>query len=376
MYMAQSLSELCNNKDCRLIKGHKGGHNRFPTTAWGFMNKKDKNKIVKAGFATPRGGEKGAYQNHVVRSNKVIIPFEKLRVTDLSLYKDGYVIKLSPEQYFKSKFTPKDEFTKSDSSIKVGENAFILYRSYESFEKYPPLKEWFIRYLEKEGSKVEKRGKEVEDKGHYVLRLPTLGSKNKKFEGYPQGLFAIEYADKETNYLCKCVLAWLVIHTEGSPYTSTQADHLQAILKKEKLLDQRQFEFRGVLSHGLSCCPLCLEILNYRELHEIIGFEEIEALENAGIQVPGATRSTIVNLFHLEPLTYDSIKHIPVNMAWGHAICNTKLGQRRCVSLSELKKLDLKVGIIRPEGIETFGWISEDKKFIRGPNGSVWIQIN
>jgi len=34
------------------------------------------------------------------------------------------------------------------------------------------------------------------------------------------------------------------------------------------------------------------------------------------------------------------------------------------------------VGIIRPDGIETFGWISEDFQIIRSPKGAVWIQLH
>ena len=90
-----------------------------------------------------------------------------------------------------------------------------------------------------------------------------------------------------------------------------------------------------------------------------------------------ATRSTTVNLFHLEPLLYsDRIAHTPINVAWGHHHCNTALGQRRCRSLAELIELDLKVGIITPEGIETFGWIADDYEMIRSPLGAVWIRIS
>jgi hypothetical protein len=38
--------------------------------------------------------------------------------------------------------------------------------------------------------------------------------------------------------------------------------------------------------------------------------------------------------------------------------------------------MDRKVGIIREEGVETFGWISDDWQMIRSPNGAVWIQLN
>jgi hypothetical protein len=104
-------------------------------------------------------------------------------------------------------------------------------------------------------------------------------------------------------------------------------------------------------------------------------YEASAGTENAAEQVEGATRSTIVNLFHLLPLKYDSIIHIPQNIAWGHHDCNTKLGQRLCYSLAELQEMDWKVGVIKPEGIETFGWISTDFLMIRSPLGAVWIQI-
>jgi len=214
------------------------------------------------------------------------------------------------------------------------------------------------------------------DVGHYVLRIPSLGPIKGIVNGSPQGLFAPEYADEEINYLCKCVLAWLIIHTEGSPYTTIQAKHLKSILKNEDLLDSEKFEFLGILRHGLCCCPLCLKIIKYNELHQMVDFEDVLSLENAGIQIAGATRSTIINLFHLEPFNYSSIVHIPKNVAWGHAVCNTRLGQRRCFSLAELQNMNLKIGIIHDKGIETFGWISKDYKFIRGPKGAVWIQVS
>lgn len=373
---ANKLPELCGIEGCRLLAGHKGKHNQYPTSAWGFLAKKDRNKITKAGFATPRGGSKGAYQNHVVRSNRVIIPFEKLGATNLSNFKDGYVIRLFPEQYFKSKGVPKDMFCEENSKIIVGENAFVLYRTHEYFEKYPPLKGWIVCHLEKNGKKVDKRGKDIKDVGHYVLRISSLGPKKGIEKGPPQGLFATEYADEEINYLCKCVLALLIIHTRGSPYNTSQASHLLSILNEEKLLNYNDLEYKGILRNGLCCCPLCLKIIDYNQLHDMLSLEEATALENAGIQVKGATRSTIANLFHLEPLVYESIKHVPTNVAWGHAVCNTALGQRECPSLSRLKDLDLKVGIIKEGGIETFGWISDDRRFIRGPNGEAWIQIS
>ena len=38
--------------------------------------------------------------------------------------------------------------------------------------------------------------------------------------------------------------------------------------------------------------------------------------------------------------------------------------------------MNLKVGILREEGIDTIGWISEDYSMIRSPMGAVWIQLS
>src|SRR6266699_6513794 len=98
--MTTDLPSICGEDGCRRLRGHLGNHNRRPTEAWAFLQEKDKNKLVKAGFATPRGGAKGGYQNHVGRSSQVVIPYERIEDVDLALYQEGYVIRLLPEQYF------------------------------------------------------------------------------------------------------------------------------------------------------------------------------------------------------------------------------------------------------------------------------------
>lgn len=372
-----NLPALCGVDGCRRLQGHRGEHDKYPTEAWGFLADKDKDKLTKAGFATPRGGAKGAYQNHVARHNKVIIPFERLRDVKVENYPDGYVVRLLPDQFFAEAKKPRPEFLTKKPPVTVGKDAFVLYRTYDDVNRFPPLPEWEVRYLMREGEKVEDRGDVTEDHGHYVLRVAAISkTKTKQHQGPPQGIFAPEYADRQTNYLCKCVLAWLIVQTFHSPYTTLQAGHLRAILNAAQLLDAAPYERRNSLRHGITCCPLCLRTLEYPQLHSTIEFEDEIGAGNAAVQVEGATRSTAVNLFHLIPLVYSSLEHRPEQIAWGHAICNTRLGQRRCYSLEELRERDLKVGVVREAGIETFGWISEDFQMIRSPYGAVWIQLN
>jgi hypothetical protein len=367
---------LCLHEGCRRLQGHDGEHEILPVEAWAFLATKDQQKLSKAGYATPRGGKKGAYQNHVYRNNKVIVPYERLSQVDLADFLDGYVVRLFPEQYFSAHKTPKPEFLEPNHLVEVGTNAFVLYRSHESYANLPPLDDWEVRYLRNQANEIvqDRRGV-VTDHGHYILRLPKANGNEAKDAGPPQGIFAPEYADEETNYLCQCVLAWLMVHCDGSPYTTTDAGHLRAILRNSGLEDTAHFERRGVLRHALTSCPLCNRLIGYGELHQTVSFDDTSGLENAALQVEGITRSTIVNLFHLEPLGYNSLSHIPKNIAWGHATCNTKLGQRHCYSLAELIDMNLKVGIIRQEGVETFGWISDDMDMIRSNGGSVWVRL-
>ena len=249
--------KLCGVDGCRLLSGHRGRHNVYPTSVWSFFRDKDKKKLSKAGFATPRGGSKGGYQNHVVRSNKVIVPYERLTEAKLSLYENGWVVRLLPEQYFETPGTPWDEFTKAGAKLIVGQNAFVLYRSHASLGDFPPIENWEVRSLMHEGEPVDSRSGDVEDLGQYLVRLSNEGPDCPALnEGPPQGIFAPEYANEETNFLSRCVLAWLTILSLGSPYLTTEAGHLRAILERAWLADFAAYEFRGAIRHGLGCLPL------------------------------------------------------------------------------------------------------------------------
>ena len=172
------------------------------------------------------------------------------------------------------------------------------------------------------------------------------------------------------------MLAWLTTHTVDSPYVAAQAQHLEKILREAGLFQPREWEAMGLLRNGHTSCPLCMKHIKYSELHDQVSFADEASLLNASEQVENATRSTVVNLFHMVPLTYSDIEHIPQNVAWGHAICNTKLGQRKCYPLSELIAGGSKVGVVDETGaIATFGWISQSLEMIRSPAGAVWIRI-
>lgn len=364
---------LCD-AECHLRAGHAGPHSLLARGAWSFLSDPDRKKLQKAGYATPRGGKKGAYQNHVYRNNRVIVPYEKLAETDLTVYGDGHIIRLFPHQYFSAAGVVRPEVA-GNPAIAIGTSAFILYRTHDSLTTYPPLPAWQLRRLEVNGQPVTRRTANAVDAGHYVLRIPKHGNRAKRFEGADQGIFAPEYANEVTNFLCQSVLAWLMVRCQGAPYTTTQARHIKAILERSGLFDEDAWQAAGILRHGATACPLCSKTIGYSELTQMLTLEEEDALLNAGVQVEGATRSTVVNLFHMEPLAYGDIKHQPLSVAWGHAVCNTKLGQRKCYSLQELQETGYRVARELNDGPESFGWISQNWEMIRSPEGSVWIRL-
>lgn len=366
---------LCAPPNCLRLPGHSGEHSPRPIEVWEFLGAKDLNKINKAGYATPRGGAKGAYQNHVYRNNRVIVPFEHLNQVNLDAFEDGYVIRLFPDQYFVGPGAVRPEL-QTVGAPQVGVNAFVLYRSHEALRDFPPLAGWEIRWLSRDGGRVGRRSSEAVDTGEYVLRLPNAGAgRAAHSEGPPQGIFAPEYAPAQTNYECQAMLAWLIVHSRSSPYTTSQALHLKAVLAESGLLGDR-LERAGITRNGLSICPLCLRVIDYAELHDQVEFDQVDGLLNAALQVEGATRSTKANLFHLEPLVYERLNHRPTSVAWGHASCNTLLGQRHCYSLAELMEAGNKLGVIRDDDVLTIGWISNDFKMIRSPYGAVWVQLS
>lgn len=375
---------LCNNPNCNLLAHHRGDHSFVYKKAWErFFNDDDINKIQKAGYCTPRGGAKGGYQNHVNRNSKVIIPYEKLSEVNLDNYKDGYVIRVFPSQYFSDKHVVKEEFL-NNSSVVIGDNAFILYRTYEDYESLPPLPDWKIRSILKYDSEKgeycipsnDRRGNII-DCGHYLLRISNSGTNKKQnlFEGPAQGIFAPEYADANTNFLCQAVLAWLIVNTEGSPYNEADFDHLKAILDKHGLLNSPHYENDYIMHNGITTCPLCQRIIKHSELNELISFDDEEGLENSTEQV-GSTRSTKVNLFHMVPLCYSSLENTPKQVSWGHATCNTRLGQRQCFSYHDLLSTEIEIGISEGSTRRLLGYANAAKNFIRSENGDVWIRIS
>ena len=107
--------------------------------------------------------------------------------------------------------------------------------------------------------------------------------------------------------------------------------------------------------------------IEFSELHEAIDPSQVPGLANSGVQL-AETRSTLVNLFHLQPLLYEKVLgHNVNNVAWGHAHCNTFLAQRRSYSLQELK--------LRGSLITQDLYWDLDGLFIRSEDHRAWVSV-
>lgn len=354
---------------------HTGGHEVYSSTPWQFLSRRDNDKKTKAGFATPRGGAKGAYQNHVLRSNKVIVPFELFAQAPVAKYETGYVVRLFPDQYIEAPRTPKTYFLEPGSP-QPGASAFALCGTREHLRDFPALATWKVRSLTLNGAMTNERAAGALDEGEYVVKTSAHGSLPAISEGPPQGIFAPEYANQSANFLSKCLLAWLTAHTTDSPYVTIQVQHLEEVLQFHGKFDPSRRAAMGLLRNGLNCCPLCFKLIKGDELHDQISFTEESSLLDAADQVANSARSTIVNLFYMAPLTYADVEHTSENVDWRDAICNTKLGQRICHPIPKLIVAAAKAGTVNgAREIETFGWASTNLEIIRSPAGTVCIKI-
>lgn len=353
---------------CLKLSAHRGVHSPRPAV-WGGITddpeQRTRKKIVKAGFATPRGGAKGGYQNHVSRSSRVIIPWEHASKVDFRNYEQGATVRVTAPQAVDLIHRGLLNDFEDRLTVSVGDDewpAFILYRSSADRGALPFESHWQPCYHVVNGVEVNRRSSAGTDLGHYLERVPKQTP-----SGLPQGIFAPEYTGRVENYASQVLLTHLAYKTEGHGQDPNGA-HVAAILEHLGLYDEALWLRNGAIDgHGTTACPLCARPIGSEELHETIDPSQVPGLANSGVQL-AETRSTLVNLYHLRPLLYaTSLGHGPTNIAWGHAHCNTFLAQRRSYSLAELQD-----GQFHPD-VNLF-W-DESETFIRSEDGRAWVSV-
>jgi hypothetical protein len=332
------------------------------------FTKKLKKKITKTREA--RGGG-GIYKRRNKRSNRVIIHYNiykkiiKEDIKILDLYKRGYAVRVKPKEYFKENGEAKDDFEKS---LKLGENAFLYFKTRDDWDKY-------IKYCSKfnEVAELYTKSKEVENNkqwiGEYctfiknkdpqeISLICTTGSEKKnpkykkkliklqkKFENIklPKqaglGNFDYDYADENEIKNVEYQLSMMIFRSKGiekellnrsSKITDKKIkkakDHINEFCKKnylddiKKLAELRALDFKNFEP----ICPLCLKKIEAEMFFK--GSEQEEGREEED-----NTQSEIV-LMHISGLKPMKLNHRIYNLGWGHKDCNTIQGDK---SISE-----------------------------------------
>lgn len=290
---------------------------------------------------------------------------------NLNKFKNGYAVRIQPAQYF-------DGGVDNDKNIKLGENAFVYYKTIKDFKKYKPKDNWNQVVELYTSNNKEKKDKSWD--GEYALFIKNTqpqivthicgGDKNtfeneskKQFkkrmsEKYkipidklPKqsglGNFDYDYCDEVESEKIMLQLSYFIMSVPGMAkqlYAVYQLEgekagfnkSTEAVLKKGFSHYQEYFnsvfqdvkkicEQYNLLDYDLlkevrafdkrPICPLCLENLEPSEFLEI-------AAQVEGREEEDNTRSEI-SLMHINGLKPGEINHATYNLGWGHRMCNT-----------------------------------------------------
>ena len=321
------------------------------------------------------------YKKRNRRDYRVIVQYKTFKNSPISLfdnYKEGYVVLISPQEYFGNNYPNESDELYAD--FKLGENGFIYYGSIDEYNTYKPLENW-LEVLELSTTGNQENNTWI---GQYVLNIKNTNPKkiseictspssaqkkeekknswNEKLHNYDEsiqipdvsqcglGNYDYDYANKEMIIKVKLQMLMLVFlckskNGESFPeYVINNFDEIKNEKEETKTLlnkignpDQYIEEFTAAITElkdkceesGLllynefiesGCwetkpiCPLCC-----KEIYLDDFFSEIKQME--GREVLDNTQREIV-LMHINPLKPGEFNHRIYNLGWGHNFCN------------------------------------------------------
>lgn len=280
-------------------------------------------KIYKTGQT--RGADDDViYQNRVGRNSTVLIPyheFEKCKKapTPKGVYENGYIVLISPEEYFEENI----KNSLSQEKLVLGKNLLVFYETRWQWNRFPPLKGW-----KPASARKSPLG------GQYVARVPATTSENEskiilgfntsKMKG--AGIRVYEYADTQTINMCKIQLEYLFWSCKDIDELIKEYNMDETLVKERIAEITHEAQAKGLADRdelikeriidkeGYTICPLCLKHISAK------GFcARIQQAE--GRNVPDLT-VTEVSLFHIRELRTGEFNHRPYNLGWGHHHCN------------------------------------------------------
>ena len=222
-------SDKTDNLPCMRIRSHDGGCNPFPKIVEGLPEivQKKLYKTMQTRGAQPY--ERVPYQNRVARWNRAVIPYVFRKSHPPESFQNGFTIMVRP-----SELSAKD----FDQAVTIGSGAFVYYDNWDEYESYPPRKDWEVCKVDGKSTRGATRTQNSIHTGHYILRVPSTTSKNKKalVDGPPQGIRFFEYASQLESHMILWQLAYLAWNTQGID-VNKMPEHLKLVLDYYGLAD-------------------------------------------------------------------------------------------------------------------------------------------
>ncbi|MCI0451706.1 MAG: BstXI family restriction endonuclease [Candidatus Latescibacteria bacterium] len=280
-------------------------------------------KIYKTGQT--RGADDDViFQNRVARSSTVLIPYNawpqcRVPSTTERTYENGYIVLLSPTEYFAS---PTIAEQLRATGLALGQNTLVFYETREQWNANNPETLGWSPASQRQGALG----------GQYVARVPATTAAPKIVRGFNSttmkgaGIRVYEYARSITIEQCRSQLEALywMCRDSNEAATSNGMTPDDASSRRARTLENCQTEglldkdrlrnYRIINANDRTICPLCLDELSAH------GFFSRMA-QAAGREVPDLT-VTQLNLFHIEELRTGVLNHRPYNVGWGHHHCN------------------------------------------------------
>lgn len=351
---------LCTKiSGCVLPPDHEGKctiYSEIGDTTWqkildGTITGAERRKLSKWMLAKPRNCRNYCAGNHVKATSQVVIPYEYLcgencrdwlisNSTNLkdhldSLFPDGWIVRVFPEQYENLEFNPPFQ------SWSLGTD-FWIHNIEENPPEWFPLDAWQVRNIYNSAGEVKtKRTNNTIDRGEYTDWRPSrvkdngapIGSWERELVGANQGNAFFEYLTIEQMNIRLVWLTYLMLNSVGSPKTPPRIEGLQRIRQiLEWVLPE--FETNQGIKSGNSVCPVCEEGIDYNSLFTV-GEIGQGGSANQGFQ-SSQTTSRGIEDFHLSHPGSRYLGSSANNVALGHYSCNKQLGQASCFSLEQL----------------------------------------
>ncbi|MFD1605369.1 BstXI family restriction endonuclease [Flavobacterium artemisiae] len=281
-------------------------------------------KIYKTG-QTRSANDDVIFQNRANRNGTVLIPFESIRLFDISIFtsdkfESGFIVLLSPEEYYTN---PDTVLLMRARKLKLGVNAILLYETRAQWNEFNPYRNK-LNIAEKRTSPID---------GHFVARIPSTSKNEEKvILGFNTssckgaGIRVSEYASLSTiksSHLQLEYLFWLCHNSKeialGAGMTDSEIENritaITAACNNQKLSNtDRLYKARIIDSAKNTICPLCLKKLSAENF--LINF--FESAEKSDIN----KEISPINLFYINQLKTGEFNHTPYNLAWGHQNCN------------------------------------------------------